>query len=138
MARAAQRPPKAKTKNPAASRADDPRFVALLEALASDPRFTDIVNDFAMSAAADHRTFGTVALKVRGKIFAMMAQSTLVVKLPRTRVAAIVAAGDGAQLELGPGRLMKEWIAITSDRLSWVELAREAHAFVGAIPQGRG
>jgi len=26
---------------------------------------------------------------------------------------------------------MKEWLAVTSPKASWVELAREAHAFVG-------
>ena len=56
-----------------------------------------------------------------------------VVKLPKPRVDALVASGDGKRFDPGHGRLMKEWIAIdpTSD-VEWLPLAREALAFVAA------
>ena len=79
------------------------------------------------------RKFGAGALKVRGKIFAMPAQGTLVLKLPANRVDALVAAGLGTRFDLGPGRVMKEWVALSGageDR--WLALAREARAFVAA------
>jgi hypothetical protein len=78
--------------------------------------------------------FGANGLKIRGKIFAMLVRGRLVVKLPRARVDALVADGDGARFDpRNDGRLMKEWIVLaphTEDR--WLPLAQEALAFVGA------
>lgn len=71
-------------------------------------------------------------MKVKGKIFAMLAQSTVVVKLPEDRVDALVAAGAGEPYDPGHGRRMKEWIALRGDTRRWLALAREAHAFVSA------
>jgi hypothetical protein len=73
-------------------------------------------------------------LKVGGKIFAMPAQGTLVLKLPSARVAALVAEGRGQRFDPGHGRLMKEWIALDGGEGEWLELAREAFAFVGRVP----
>jgi len=78
------------------------------------------------------RRFGSNGLKTKGKIFAMLAQETVVVKLPRERVDALVAAGEGEPFDPGHGRRMKEWIALRGDTGSWLSLAREAHAFVSA------
>jgi hypothetical protein len=83
-----------------------------------------------LSAPRRRGKFGAGALKVKGKMFAMLVGERLVVKLPRARVSAMVDAGAGEYFDPGHGRLMKEWIAITSDDCSWVELAREAHEFV--------
>jgi hypothetical protein len=80
--------------------------------------------------AGGRRAFGARALKVGGKIFAMPAQGTLVLKLPATRVAALAAEGRGKRFDPGHGRVMKEWIALDGGEESWLELAREAHAFV--------
>src|SRR5258708_29996214 len=77
--------------------------------------------------------FGSGALKVKGKIFAMIAsKDQFVVKLPKTRVDALVQDGVGGRFEPGPGRVMKEWLAIDAkrERVSWLDLAREAHQFV--------
>jgi TfoX/Sxy family transcriptional regulator of competence genes len=76
--------------------------------------------------------FGSNGLKANGKIFAMLAQSTVVVKMPRERVDALVSAGAGERFDPGHGRLMKEWIALRGDTRRWLALAREAHAFVSA------
>ncbi|MFE9636095.1 hypothetical protein [Streptomyces sp. NPDC006463] len=76
--------------------------------------------------------FGANALKVSGKIFAMLAQGRLVVKLPRARVDALVEAGEGERFDPGHGRLMREWFSLDPDsELSWHGLAREAMEFVG-------
>ncbi len=63
-------------------------------------------------------------------------QDTLVVKLPKDRVADLVARKVGAAFDPGHGRVMKEWLAIASPKASWVDLAKEAHAFVagGSTP----
>jgi len=82
--------------------------------------------------SATRGRFGSNGLKTNGKIFAMLAQSTVVVKLPRERVEALVAAGAGERFDPGHGRLMKEWIALQGDTRRWLALAREAHAFVSA------
>lgn len=76
--------------------------------------------------------FGQSALTVRGKIFAMLASGDrFVVKLPRFRVDALVTAGTGRRFEPARGRVMREWCVVEADSArTWLELAREAHAFV--------
>jgi hypothetical protein len=81
--------------------------------------------------AGGQRKFGSRALKVDGKIFAMLSHGRFVVKLPGARVDALVAAGDGVHFDPGHGRKMKQWLSITSARPSWIELAMEAYSFVG-------
>jgi hypothetical protein len=74
-----------------------------------------------------------VALKVRGKIFAMSIGKTLVLKLPRERVDALVDAGVGTRFDpRRDGRVMKEWVVLPAVGENGVELAREAFRFVGA------
>ena len=75
--------------------------------------------------------FGAAALKVGGKIFAMLAQGRLVVKLPRARVDQLVDAGEGERFDPGHGRLMREWLSLDpGSELSWDRVAREALDFV--------
>lgn len=102
------------------------RYAALVDALAGR---TDVT-----VGAPGKKGFGSSALQVQGRIFAMLATGTLVVKLPRQRVDELIAAGDGARFDpRRDGRVMKEWVAIvpTSDQ-DWLPLAREALAFVAA------
>ena len=78
--------------------------------------------------------FGSGALKIRGKIFVMVsADNHFVAKLPKARVEELVAAGVGKQFEPGPGRVMKEWLSMATEARNpnWLELAKEALAFVG-------
>jgi TfoX/Sxy family transcriptional regulator of competence genes len=78
------------------------------------------------------KMMASLGLRVGGKIFAMLVRGDLVVKLPRERVDALVAAGRGQAFDpRRDGRLMKEWLVFQGDDPSWVDLAREAHAFVG-------
>ena len=116
---------------PPANGPDDPRVRKLLDALRSDPSVAPSVAEFeAKSAAGTGRKFGSNGLKANGKLFALFTQGTLVVKLPKDRVAALVAKGHGEPFDPGHGRLMKEWLTVASPRASWVNLAKEAHAFV--------
>lgn len=81
--------------------------------------------------------FGASALKVNGKIFAMMTRGELVVKLSRQRVDELVVAGTGRRFDPGHGRLMKEWVAVSaSDARIWNDIAEEARQYV--IASGAG
>jgi hypothetical protein len=107
----------------------DPRVDKLLRALRSEPDLAAVVDAFERIKPGA-RTFGSNGLKVNGKLFALFTQGTLVVKLPKDRVAALVASGVGKPFDPGHGRLMKEWLAVTSTKAGWVDLAKEAHRFV--------
>ena len=69
--------------------------------------------------------------------FALFTQGTLVVKLPKDRAASLVASGVGKPFDPGKGRLMKEWLTVTSAKASWTSLVKEAHEFVSAGARGR-
>jgi len=70
-------------------------------------------------------------LRVGEKIFAMLVGGEFVAKLPRERCEELV--GDNAAVPLRIGkREMREWVQLTlHDERRWIELAREALAFVG-------
>jgi TfoX/Sxy family transcriptional regulator of competence genes len=101
-------------------------------------RFNDLVaallaesGDVEAPGAAGAKGFGSGALKAKGKIFAMVSQGRLVVKLPAKRVTALVEAGEGVNYDAGKGRPMKEWLALSPDSgLDWLALSREAMEFV--------
>lgn len=101
------------------------------------PAYAKVVKAFArdkhVTPPKPGKGFGSGALKVRGSIFAMMSsKGEFVVKLPKARVDALVAAGKGAYFGPGHGRLMKEWLEMTAGQAQWVKLAREARDFVAA------
>ena len=104
------------------------RFAAIIEALVGNPNVTPPSSD-----ALSKKRFGSQALKISNKIFAMLAGGRFVVKLPRQRVDALVASGDGERFDPGHGRPMKEWVVVgPSLQRDWLPLAREAMAFVGS------
>ncbi len=75
--------------------------------------------------------FGSGALKIRGKIFAMLSsKKQFVVKLSKQRVEEFVSAGVGERFEPRPGKPMKEWLVVTGARADWAKLAKEACEFV--------
>jgi len=96
-----------------------------------------VVNAFAKNAHVRRGTgkgFGSGALKVTGRIFAMMSsKGQFVVKLPKARADELVASGKVEYFDPGHGRLMKEWIAVPAGKRSWVELAKEAYHFVKSV-----
>jgi hypothetical protein len=70
-------------------------------------------------------------LRTGRNIFAMLVRGGLVVKLPADRCAELVAAGEAEVFQIGKRR-MREWIHLAQpDAARWVELAREARAYVG-------
>ena len=104
-----------------------------------DQRYAQIVRAFLRRPGVTQqgRGFGSAALKIRGKMFATLSPAgALVVKLPRQRVDALVADGQGRPFEPGPGRVMAEWLELhaASDQ-DWTSLAEEALAFVGGAPK---
>jgi hypothetical protein len=105
------------------------RFADIVASLRSKPGVTAPSSD----AAGGRRSFGLSGLKVNNKVFAMVSsRGEFVVKLPRQRVDALVASADGTRFDPGPGRLMKEWLAVSpTSKLDWLSLAKEALAFVG-------
>ncbi|MBI3563038.1 MAG: MmcQ/YjbR family DNA-binding protein [Gammaproteobacteria bacterium] len=75
--------------------------------------------------------FGSSALKVNGKIFAMLSsRGDFVVKLSRTRVEELVASGKGEYFDPGHSRLMKQWIVVSAEKESWIVFAKQACGFV--------
>ena len=106
---------------------------------AVDRRFDQVVDAFAgnrLVTREQTRGFGSGALKVKGKIFAMMTpKGQFVIKLPRDRVDELIQSAQAGRFEPRPGRAMKEWAVVPAGRTAWVALAREAYAFVKG---GRG
>jgi hypothetical protein len=92
--------------------------------------FDPVLKAFAKQRGVTQGTgFGkNPGLRVGGKIFAMMIDGALVVKLPKARVTELVGAGDAEHFDTGSGRLMKEWASVSSG--DWVALAQEAYTFV--------
>jgi hypothetical protein len=82
----------------------------------------------------EKKGFGSGALKVNGRIFAMMSsKNKFVVKLPKCRVDELVSTGHGERFDLGHGRIMKEWFVLEPGRKNWAELAKEACEFVKGL-----
>lgn len=98
---------------------DDPKFMPVIVALAGDKQ------------VSRGRMFGSVGLKVNGKVFAMLVKGKFVAKLPKERVAELVASGTGEYFDPGHGKLMKEWVALMGAQGQWADLAKEARRFVG-------
>jgi TfoX/Sxy family transcriptional regulator of competence genes len=125
----ARRTPKSKGASLAArAPARDPRADRVLREFLSDPELAPIVAAFQKTNPGASK-FGSNGLKVDGKLFALFTQGTLVVKLPKERVAALVGARVGRPFDPGHGRVMKQWLTVMSAKASWVDLAREAFAF---------
>lgn len=106
----------------------DAGFAAIVMALGEKPR---VSKPGARGDSA--RRFGSSALLVDGRIFALVSRGRLVLKLPSRRVVALIASGDGEAYDAGKGRPMKEWVALAPDRQDgWLELATEALTFVSS------
>jgi TfoX/Sxy family transcriptional regulator of competence genes len=101
----------------------------------AEQRFEQLAVQFLANPTVTQGTgFGSSpGLRTTGKIFAMLINSELVVKLPKARVDQLLASGTGGRFDPGHGRLMKEWATVALDGTeSWERLAAEALQFVGS------
>jgi TfoX/Sxy family transcriptional regulator of competence genes len=97
---------------------------------------------FATIAASELRVPGVTAgtgfgsnagLRVSSRIYAMVVRDELVVKLPKERVAELVASGVASHFDAGKGRPMKEWASVpVGASRRWRALVDEARRFVGS------
>ena len=96
----------------------------------------ELVGRPGVAVGSGKRGFGSDALTVYGRIFAMLTRGHLVLKLPAERVADLIASGAGAPFDAGKGKPMREWVTLirASDGQPR-ELAEAAMSFVGG---GRG
>lgn len=111
--------------------------------LTPEERFADLVDDLAsnpavtppMAQPSGRRRFGASELKTHGKIFALLSQGRLVIKLSRARVDALVAAGEGERWDpRRDGRQMKEWVSLAPTYAGdWLPLAQEALDYVASL-----
>lgn len=94
-----------------------------------DARVDDVVASFVGVPGVTHmRMMASLGLRVRAGFFALFRGGELVLRLPRPRVAALVAAGIGRPFRRGDdGPPMRDWIVIPRSHRDWVSLAREAH-----------
>ena len=106
------------------SASPESHYARLTEVFLQRPRVTQ-----------DGKGFGSSALKVDGRIFAMLtSRSEFVVKLPRQRVAELIELGDGLPYDAGKQRPRKEWVVVRhGSSLDWTSLADEALAFVAPV-----
>ena len=105
------------------------------EGLSPAQRFDDLVGRFAgipdITPPGIGAGFGSSAMRMNGRIFAMLVREQLVVKLPAARVAQLVEGGEGTNFDANKGVPMKQWLALnTSSDQPWIALATEALAFV--------
>ena len=100
-----------------------------------DARFEDVVDELVgvegVSPPSGGRGFGRGALRVHGRIFAMLVRGRLVLKLPEQRVNALVDGGEGVRFDANKGTPMKQWLDLDpGSDIEWPALAREALEFV--------
>jgi hypothetical protein len=113
------------------------------EGAGGEDRFGPLVAALAgrdgVALGGGKRGFGSDALQVGGRIFAMLTRGRVVVKLPRERVRDLIDARKGAPFDAGKGRPMQEWVVLeesADDEL--LQLAEEARSYVsGAGPRTR-
>src|SRR4051794_18717554 len=103
-------------------------------AVTNEERFESVVAEMlgveGVTPPGSSRGFGSSALRLRRKIFAMLVRGRLVVKLPKARVDALVAAGEGVRFDANKGTPMKEWLSLDPDSTAdWSALVREALDF---------
>jgi TfoX/Sxy family transcriptional regulator of competence genes len=97
-------------------------FGSLLEAFRDDPHVTQ------------SKMFGSTALTIHGKVFAILYKGRLVLKLPKDRVEALVRSGQGDYFDPGHARVSKGWVSIKPEaKADWLSLSQEAKDFVSYV-----
>ncbi|WP_372785288.1 hypothetical protein [Phenylobacterium sp.] len=112
---------------PPPSASTPPTVLEALAALAAALR-TQI--EFDGPSPSPGRQFGSKALKINGKIFAMLVNNALVLKLPRDQAVDLVDTGEGAYFERGQGKPLREWVSLPGPPDAHLPLALVACAFV--------
>lgn len=108
----------------------------IFKAFEKDRRLKPVIEGFVTdkASASGGRRFGSNALKVNGKLFLLFTQGTIVVKLPKDRIDELVAEKAGTRFDPGHGRIMQEWLTVTStSKALWVRLAKEAFELVRTL-----
>jgi len=78
------------------------------------------------------KIFHSQGVSVGGKFFAFVRGDEIVAKLPASRVAELVASGEGGPFDAGKGKPLREWVRfVPADSARCSELMGEARAFVG-------
>ncbi|WP_308468322.1 hypothetical protein [Rathayibacter soli] len=100
-----------------------------------ESRFGDLVEFFASMPGVIPPGvgdgFGSSALRIDGKIFAMLVRAQLVLKLPTARVDELVADGAGTRYDANKRVPMKQWLMLdVGTTRPWTLLATEALEFV--------
>jgi len=110
------------------------------EAASAEARYAALCADFigrGEASLSEKKGFGSSALTLNGRIFAMLTRGRLVVKLPKARVDALTAENWGVRFDANRGTPMKEWLTVDpAYEASWTSLAEEALAFA-RDPDGR-
>ena len=101
---------------------------------ASDRAFSHVADALLIDADDDVRLEGG-ALSVKGRVFARLDGDRLVVDLPSPRAADLVERGIASSAS-GTEAALGTWVGI-DEAEDWIELAGEAHQFVGEPPVGR-
>jgi TfoX/Sxy family transcriptional regulator of competence genes len=106
--------------------APEERYAAIVQQIvAEDP-------EVSADSVTAKRMFGmNGGMKIAGKLFAFLAKGRIIIKLPKQRVDALIAAGHGEPCVMGRGRVMKEWVVVPPDfQDEWPALIGEAKDFV--------
>lgn len=95
--------------------------------------FQNIVNTYGTDSGVSLRhSMNNNALTIEGRIFAFEKDGRLIVKLSAERCAALIAAGQAEQYQLGK-RVMRQWAAVPAAHMyGWAALTEEAHMFVAS------
>jgi hypothetical protein len=101
------------------------------ESVNAEQAWTEVAEEtLAAPGVSSGRMFTAEGLNYGGKYFAMLCRGDLVVKLPAPRVDELEEAATGRRFEPGPGRIMREWLAIpVSNHRRWRSLVAEALDF---------
>jgi hypothetical protein len=94
-----------------------------------DPSFAPVVSAFSEDPVVRLGRMGGSVLTVNGKMFTMLRQGELVVKLPGQRIDELVRLKVGRRHDVGDGVMTYNWFTV-EDTGKWVELARESCDFV--------
>ncbi len=97
--------------------------------------FWDVANPLIADGVIEEGTImGGLCVRINGEFVGMPHHKGdgIVVKLPRVRVADLIAEGTGKSFAPA-GKVFKEWVLVeTFDQTQWESLLKESVAFVNA------